>query len=73
MFRPAKTAVYDKGKLLEGKETNTERQQNMFQGKIRMKSKIQVFNEKIIIFKIEKQSEISPVNSPILVQSFVRA
>lgn len=58
MFRPAKTAVYDKGKLLEGKEADAEGQQNMFQGKIRMESQIQVFDKEVIIFEIKEQSEI---------------
>lgn len=58
MFCPAKAAVYDKRKLLEGEEADAERQQDMFQGKIRMKSQIQVFDKEVIIFKIKEQSKV---------------
>lgn len=58
MFRPAQTAVDDKRKLLEGEEADAEGQQDMFQVEIRMKSQIQVFDEKVIIFEIKEQSKV---------------
>jgi len=58
MLRSAMAAVYDKRKLLEGKEADAQRQQDMFQGEICMKGQIQVLNKEIIIFEIKEQSEI---------------
>lgn len=57
---------------MKGKKTDAERQQNMFQHKIRVKSKIQIFDEEVIIFKIKEQPEIKdkPGEQPDSVQKF---
>lgn len=57
---------------MKGKKTDAERQQNMFQRKIRVKSKIQIFDEEVIIFKIKEQPEIKdkPGEQPDSVQKF---
>lgn len=58
MFRSAKAAVNDKGQLLKSKETDAKRQQDVFQRKVRPEGKINIFDEEIIILKVEQNAEV---------------
>ena len=58
MLRFSLAAVNDKGKLLEGKEADTKRQQDMTKREVRVEHRVDVFDEKIIVFIVEQNTEI---------------
>ena len=53
MFGFPQASVDHERQLLKRKETDTERQQDMFQRIVRMKGIIYIFDKKIIIFKVK--------------------
>ena len=64
MFGFPQASVDHDRQLLKRKETETERQQDMFQRIVRMKGIIYIFDKKIIIFKIKQNSQIQENAGP---------
>ena len=58
MPRVSAASVKHKGKLLERKETDAKRQQDMPQRKVCRKRNVDIFNEEISIFEITEYPQI---------------
>ena len=58
MRRISTLTIAQKGNLLEGKETDSERECYVKQCEIPAENQIDIGNKKIIVFKIKKQTEI---------------
>ena len=58
MRRPPKASVHDKGDLLEGKKADSQRKENVPQGKAGSEQGVYVLEEEIVIFKVKEKPKV---------------